>query len=93
MSDDLLRQSTARLHHAKGAMLYSLELFGDELAKRQKYKEHTGLDAVRYFLMCKHGWLPRDVCSMSEDDLTFAMAEEKSGWIMPKGAGGYYPGM
>jgi len=81
-----------RLHHAQGASAYHLELFGDQLAKREGYKEHDGLDAIRYYLMLEHGWLPREVRAMSVDDLQFATAELFSGWTTPKASHDAYPG-
>lgn len=75
------------LHQAEGNLAYSLEVFGDDLAKTKKYKSGIdGLDAVRYYLMQKHNWLPRDVNSMSYEDLRFAMSEELAGWTLPKNA-------
>jgi len=75
------------LHMAKGNLAYALEVFGDELAKRQKYKSDLdGMEAVRYYLVQKHHWLPREVNSMSYDDLLFAMSEELAGWTLPKDA-------
>lgn len=84
-------QLTANLHQIEGASAFSLELFGEHVADREGYSEHKGLDAIRYYLMQKHGWLPREVRSMSLDDLRFALAEEMEGWVMPKDARGVYP--
>lgn len=75
------------LRNAEAGLTYSLEVFGDALAKREKYKSDLdGLDAVRYYLMQKHHWLPRDVNSMSFDDLRFALSEELAAWTLPKAA-------
>lgn len=67
-------------------MNYCLEVFGDHLAKREGYKADGGMDAVRYYLMTKFHWLPRDVQSMSPDDLRFALREELEGWTLPEAA-------
>jgi hypothetical protein len=73
------------LHEATGGLNYHLELFGDALAKKQKYKNDLeGIEALRYYLMQKHHWLPRDVASLSHDDLRFALSEELAGWSVPK---------
>jgi len=82
-----LNEARHGLHVAEGNLKYSLVVFGDHLAKREKYRSGLdGLDAVHFYLMQKHGWLPRDVRSMSDDDLRFAMSEELAGWTLPKDA-------
>ena len=73
----------SRLHQAKGGLNYCLDVFGDHLAEREGYKASGGMDAVYYYLMTKHHWLPRDVKSMSQDDLTFALREELQDWPLP----------
>lgn len=76
-----------RLHHAQADLAYVLTVFGDTLAKREKYKSGLrGLEAVRFFLMQTHHWLPRDVNALSDADLQFAMSEELAGWTLPKEA-------
>jgi len=64
-------------------MNYYLEVFGDEIARREGYKEARGMDAVHFYLIQKHHWLPRDVRSMSATDLQFLLLEELSGWTAP----------
>lgn len=77
-----------RLHEAEGGLAYSLAVFGDEIAKREKYAdpELTGMDAVHYYLIHKFHWLPRDVRSMTAEDIRFVLSEEMNGWVMPKDA-------
>lgn len=80
-------ETRKRLHDAEAGLAYSLDVFGDHLAKQQSYKAGLdGLDAVRYYLMQKHHWLPREVRSMSPEDLRFALSEELAGWTLPKEA-------
>jgi hypothetical protein len=81
----------AKMHHLSGAMNFNLELFGDELAIRNEYKENKGLDAIQFYLMSKYGWLPSVVKSMSMEDLRFALSEEMSGWTIPVDARNMYP--
>lgn len=81
----------AQSHFYEGALRFSLELFGDQLAKREGYQELAGIDAVRYYLMLKFRWLPREVKALSFDDLRFAMAEEISGWTIPPEAQSSFP--
>lgn len=78
-----LDAATHHLLHANANLAYQLHCFGDHLAKREGYKNHSGSDAVRYFLMVTHGWTPATVRAMSDDDLRFAMAEEMAGWTLP----------
>ena len=86
-----LTQASARIHYYDGAMNFNLQLFGNELAVREGYKVYDGLDAIRFYLMKKYCWLPRDVKAMSFEDLRFAMAEEMHGWTIPLDARDSYP--
>ncbi|MGV1097818.1 hypothetical protein ACUUL3_00210 [Thiovibrio sp. JS02] len=67
-----------------GKLKYSLNRFGDHIAKREKYKELKGIDAVHFYLIQKYHWLPSQVRSMSDDDLRFVLTEEMQGWTLPK---------
>lgn len=78
-----LYDSRRRYYEASGALDYHLTVFGDELARRQGYRSIDGLEAVHLYLVNKHHWLPRDVKSMSLEDLRFALSEEMQGWTVP----------
>jgi hypothetical protein len=77
-----------RNHKAQGDLAYCLAVFGDTLAKREKYKDIglTGMDAVHFYLVQKFHWLPRDVKSMSAEDVRFVLSEEMASWTMPTSA-------
>lgn len=79
-------EALSKRHTTTGNLDYFLEVFGFELAKRHKYKDLDGMDAVRLYLVNKHHWLPRDVRAMSGDDLRFALHEEMQDWIAPQEA-------
>jgi hypothetical protein len=72
-----------RLYDADAGLRYALHVFGDDLAKRKHYTGLDGIEAVQYYLIQKHNWLPRDVKSMSSEDLYFVMTEEMAKWHMP----------
>lgn len=55
----------------------TLYMLGDKLAKREKYKNFSGIEAVHYYLVQKHNWLPSQVKSMNVEDLSFCLEEEK----------------
>lgn len=80
MSDEL-NESRKRLHAAIGELDYHLELFGDFLAKKEKIPL-DGMDAIHFFLVQKHNWLPRDVRSMSGEDIRLVLANEMKGWTV-----------
>lgn len=61
-----------------------LDRFGDTLAEREGYRTYDGIEAVHYYLIQKHGWLPRDVRTMSYEDMRFALGEEMAGWTIQK---------
>ena len=78
-----LNESRKRNHAVQGDLNYLLEVFGDGLAEQHGYHDLDGLDAVRYYLMQKHHWLPAQVRAMSMDDLHFAISQEIAGWTLP----------
>ena len=54
-----------------------LYLIGDKLAKREGYKKLTGIDAVYFYLVQKHNWLPSQAKSLNVEDLSFCLEEEE----------------
>jgi hypothetical protein len=52
-----------------------LECLGAHLAAKHKYPLE-GISAVHYHLIQKHNWLPRDVKSLSIEDMKLACAME-----------------
>jgi hypothetical protein len=79
-----LMDSTRRQREAEGFLAFSVDCFGDHIAKREKYKSHRGLDAVHFYLVGKYGWLPAQVRALNWDDLRFLLEEEMVGWTLPK---------
>jgi hypothetical protein len=86
MSDKKRYETLKRLHDTQGNIAYMLAVFGDHLAKREGYQTHSEMDAVHFYLVTKHHWLPSTVRSMSFEDLEFVLSEELSGWTLPKAA-------
>lgn len=72
-----------RRHTAQGDLAYDLEVFGDTLAEREGFKGLGGMEAIHLYLIHKHGWLPRDVRSMSAEDLSLVLHQEMDGWTLP----------
>ena len=75
-----------RLHEAEGGLAYGLAVYGDHIAKREKYKTVEGMDAVRFYLVQKFSWAPSQVRSMSYEDMSFVLQEEMAGFTYPKEA-------
>jgi hypothetical protein len=75
-----------RLHEADGDLNYSLDVFGDTLAKREGYKDLDGIEAIHFYLIHKFGWLPRDVRAMTFDDIRLVLSQEMHGWTLPPAA-------
>lgn len=78
-----LYKATRQVRMFNGELHFHLDVFGDHLAKKYQYKEHSGIDAVWYFLVEKHHWTPATVRALNTDDLRFLLAEEMSGWTLP----------
>ncbi|MBU1393024.1 MAG: hypothetical protein KKH71_18495 [Gammaproteobacteria bacterium] len=81
-----LYEQSQRLHAELGQQAYSLDVFGDELAEREKYKGVTGIDAVHLYICLKFCWKPSDVRAMTEQDLRFLLTQEMHNWTLPKEA-------
>lgn len=86
MSEAVRYQTLKKLYQADGDLNYSLAVFGDYIAKRERYKANRDMDAIRYYLVHKFSWLPAQVKAMSLEDISFALAEELEGWVLPESA-------
>ncbi|MGF6695196.1 hypothetical protein M2318_005297 [Metapseudomonas resinovorans] len=87
MSQKERYQVLKELHAAQGDLAYSLELFGDKIAKREKYKSGLeGMEAVHFYLVHKFGWPLSQVRGMSFEDMRFVLQEEMHGFTHPKDA-------
>ena len=81
MSKDLneLRQE---LHLQSGKLNYLLERFGDDLAKKEGYKDLDGMEAIWLYLIKTHHWTPAQVKAMHADDIRFILTTEMQGWVV-----------
>lgn len=72
------------LHETEGRLNYHLVMFGDYIREREGYEDQglDGIDAVHFYLITKYGWLPRDVKSMSYEDMRFVLREEMHKWVL-----------
>lgn len=72
-----------KLHSFTGEFAYHLEAFGEELARREGYKDVDGMEAIHLYLIRTHHWLPRDVRSMSSEDIRLVLHVEMQDWDVP----------
>lgn len=79
-------QTLKKLYLTEGEMVYHLAVFGDFIAEREGYKDHTDMDAIYFYLVQKYSWPPAQVRGMSFEDIRFVLAEEMQGWTLPKDA-------
>lgn len=77
-------EDVIKLRSVEAMQTVALEMFGDELAARENCGRLRGLEAVRYYLICKFNWLPAQVRAMSPQDLSFALTSEMSAWHVPE---------
>jgi len=75
-----------KLYLNQGELDYHLIVFGDEIAKRNGYKEHKGLDALHFYLIEKYHWTLSYVRSLKLEDIRFLLLEEMRAWTLPKEA-------
>jgi hypothetical protein len=79
-------ESRFRLHETTGQLNYSLECFGDYIAKREKYKTLDGMEAIWFYLVKTYHWPLNEIRSMHPDDIRFLLSEEMHGWTLPPAA-------
>lgn len=88
MRDREYYKASKKVYENQGALAFNLDVFGDEIAKREGYKELNGIDAIYFYLVHKFKWQPSVVRGMSFEDIRFVLTEELSGWTLPKEARG-----
>jgi len=74
--DELKEKTFEAAEKTYGATLRVLEMKGDKIAKNENYSNLMGIEAVYYYLIQKHHWLPSQIKSMSIEDLSLCMEEE-----------------
>lgn len=84
--ESVVRHLTLQLHDSLW-----LEMFGDELAEREKYRSICGMDAVHLYLVRKFSWTLCQVRAMSCKDLLLILQEEMENWKPPKDLGSLFP--
>ncbi len=73
----LHNENRLKIHEMEGVLNYYLELFGDHIAEREGYRNLDGMEAIHFYLIHKFGWLPRDVKSMSLEDVKLVLSQER----------------
>jgi hypothetical protein len=70
-------ESRRKIRNTEGELNYHLDLYGDHIAEREGYRGINGMEAIHFYLIHKFGWLPRDVRSMSLEDVRFILSQER----------------
>lgn len=83
---ETMNEIRERAHKAHAGLDYALEVFGDDLSRREGYHGLDGMDAIHFYLVHKFHWLPRDVRQMSTDEIRFVLSQELKGWTLPSAA-------
>lgn len=71
-------------HEGDAELNAQLDVFGNQLAKQHGWSELEDDQAVRFYLLRKHHWLPSQVNSMTYAEMRFALSEELAGWLPPE---------
>ena len=72
-----INESRLGFRRSEGHLNYFLDVFGDHIAQREGYRHLSGMEAIHFYLVHKFGWLPRDVKSMSLEDVQFVLSQER----------------
>ncbi|EPQ9956810.1 hypothetical protein [Enterobacter hormaechei] len=76
-----------KLHHTLAELNYSLECFGDYLAKQNDYPyDIDGFEAIYLYLQRKYSWPLDKSRGMSLSDIRLALSVEMKGWTLPRDA-------
>lgn len=74
-------QKTNDLHAAEKRLLqvtaelsHTIARRGDKLAKKMKYGDLGGMDAIHRYLIDKHHWLPDQVRRLTVDEIQLLLA-------------------
>jgi hypothetical protein len=70
-------------HTARANRAYYLELFGNYIAEREGYQQLDGMEAIYFYLVTKFHWMPKDVRSMNDNDISFVLSQEMVDWTAP----------
>jgi len=81
-----INESRLGFHRSAGHLNYFLDVFGHHIAQREGYRGLSGMDSIHFYLIHKFGWLPRDVKSMSLEDVRLVLSREMDGWKAPEEA-------
>jgi hypothetical protein len=87
MIDDEHRKVNRNLRISEAEIQHLIDCFGDHLAKKNKYKNRSGIEAVWFHLVEKYHWTPAAVRALNTNDLSFLLEDEMSGWTLPKNSG------
>lgn len=81
--NEAMMQCRTECYLEKALTFAYVPAFGDELAQRQGYRKHRGLEAIYFYLVEKYRWLPSQARSLSDEDLMFLLEEEMADWTPP----------
>ncbi len=86
MTIDQLRQRYA-VHQQAAEVAYITECFGDQLAATGKVpSDLRGREAIDYYLISTHSWLPAQVRALSWEEIQAVLHAELSGWTLSRDA-------
>jgi len=63
---------------------WEIEIFGEELNEKNKWKLKSGRDAISLYLVNKHGWTIEHCQSLSDEVLRITLADEMKSWKRPR---------
>lgn len=63
--------------------LWELDVFGEDLRAKNKWKVNSGRDAISLYLVNKHGWTMEHCRSLSDELLKIILADEMKFWKRP----------
>jgi hypothetical protein len=86
-----INQARLNYQHLFAQRAFQTECFGDHLARREGYKALSGMDAIHFYLIEKHHWLPAQVKALNAEDLMLLLEEEMHGWTVPPGIAALEP--
>jgi hypothetical protein len=71
-----INESRLDFRKTEAHLNYYLDLFGDHIAEREGYRSLSGMNAVHFYIIHTFRWLPKDVKSMSLEDVRLVLTQE-----------------
>lgn len=83
MRDESEYMVVAKKYAVEAKLAMMLELYGEQLAEKEGWRDLSGMEAIHLYVMNKHHWPLEQIRTMSTNHLRDVLAVEMQGWTLP----------